>query len=46
MAGRAALHAADLPFEEKGGQGAQLSPDLVGELGDRVRPLSFFRALH
>src|SRR5258708_6468087 len=36
----ALLHATDLALEEQGGERTQLAPDLVGELGNCVGPLS------
>ena len=44
--GGAALHAADLALEQQRGQRTQLAPDLVRELGDRERSLSFFGSYH
>ena len=44
--GGATLHAADLAFQKERGQGTELAADLVGELGDRVRSLSFLGFQH
>jgi len=46
MAGGAALHAADLALDEQRGEGPELAPYLVGELGDRVRTLGFLGSQH
>src|SRR5439155_26613610 len=42
----ALLHAADLAFEQQRGQRAELTPDLVGELSDGIRTLSFLGPNH
>ncbi len=40
------LHAADLALEQQGGERAELAPDLVGELGDRIGTLCLFGFQH